>query len=42
MIRVAINSLAKQAPNRAREKITTGHCLESQDQPLLPMARLNV
>ena len=20
----------------------TGHCLESQDQPLLPMARLNV
>ena len=32
----------KQAPNRAREKITTGHCLESHDQPLLPMARLNV
>ncbi len=36
------NSLAKQAPNRMQEKIATGRCLESQDQPLLPIARLNV
>ena len=29
------------AEQRAGED-PTGHCLESQDQPLLPMARLNV
>ena len=30
------------AETGAREIIATGHCSESQDQPLLPMARLNV
>jgi hypothetical protein len=32
----------KVAPNRAREKIATKYCCEYRDQPLLPMARLNV
>ncbi len=42
MIWKATNSLAKPAPNRGAEKVAARRCLKSQDQPLLPMARLNV
>ena len=42
MIRIVINSLGKQAPNRGAGEDRNATRLESRDQPLLPMARLNV
>jgi hypothetical protein len=43
MLRVSTNSLAKTMPNGgAREDRNARRYSESHDQPLLPMARLNV